>query len=86
MDKVSQLLKEARPLYIKQQREKKAFLGLMCSLCLIFGVWLAQPKTIAFDEDGFDSYFTALYMNDGGYDDFVDDGVVPLDQYGLIEV
>ncbi len=86
MDKVSQLLQEAKPLYIKRQRDKNAFLGLICSLCLVLGVFFVKPQTIAFDEDGFDSYFTALYTNDGNCDDFVDEGIIPLDQYGLFEV
>ena len=87
MDKVSQLLKEAKPLYLKKQREKYALtsFGFSCVLALmIFG---AYPKPVTFDTEQFDSYFTALYFNEGiGGDDLSTDEVIPLDTYGLYEV
>lgn len=86
MDKISELLAEAKPLYIRRQREKKAVTAVLFSLCLVLGSWLYQPTGAHFDEDGFDTYFTALYVNDVTADDFVDDGIVPVDDFGLVEV
>jgi len=88
MDKVSMLLAEAKPLYQRKQREKKALLGGLVSLCLALGIFFAQPRAAHFDDENFDSYFTALYLSDINPDeDFIDDdGVIPLDSYGLYEV
>jgi len=86
MDKISELLAEAKPLYVRRQREKKAVITMFFSLFLALGIWAYQPTKVNFDEDGFDTYFTALYMNDFLSDDFADDGIVPVDDFGLIEV
>jgi len=87
MDKISALLAEAKPLYRRKQNEKRAIIGSLFSLCLFLGIWFYQPQTIHFDEDGFDSYFTALYMSDDTtIDDFGQNEVIPLDAYGLFEV
>lgn len=87
MDKVSKLLLEAKPLYIRRQNEKRTIISAVCSLCLVLGIWCLQPKNVSFDDERFDTYFTALYQTDiPEADDFIDDGVVPLDYYGLYEV
>ena len=88
MDKVSQLLAEAKPLYLKKQKEKRAVLSGLFSLALFFAVWQYPVKTVApsFSEEGFDSYFTALYMNDTEIgDDFYDENI-GYDAYVLYEV
>jgi len=86
MDKVSKLLQEAKPLYLKKQREKYALLSAVCSLCLVVVLALSINVSPAFDEGAFDSYFTALYLNDGAVDDMDNDNVIPLDKFGLYEV
>jgi uncharacterized membrane protein len=86
MDKVSKLLSEARPLYLKKQREKYALISSFCSLCLVVVLLGILPKAPTFDEGEFDCYFTALYLNDGVVDDIDDDSVIPLDKFGLYEV
>lgn len=87
MDKVSQLLQEAKPLYIRRRNEKRTVISALCSLCLVFFMWSLQPRDVNFDDARFDAYFTALYQNDfPETDDFIEDSVVPLDDYGLYEV
>lgn len=87
MDKVSELLAEAKPLYYKRQNEKRIVLGGIMSFCLALGVWLCQPQSAHFDEEGFDTYFTALYMSDVvAADEDSGDDVIPVDAYGLYEV
>ncbi len=87
MDKISQLLQEAKPLYIRRQNEKRTIISAICSLCVVFFIWSLQPKSISFDDERFDTYFTALYQTDfSEADDFGEDSVVPLDYYGLYEV
>lgn len=87
MDKVSQLLQEAKPLYIRRRNEKRTVISALCSLCLVFFMWSLQPRDVSFDDARFDAYFTALYQNDFlEADDFIEDSVVPLDDYGLYEV
>jgi hypothetical protein len=88
MDKVSKLLAEARPLYQRKQKEKKALFGGLISVCLALGIFWAEPQTTHFDDENFDSYFTALYLSDTVNDeDFIyDDDVIPLNSYGLYEV
>lgn len=89
MDKVSMLLAEAKPLYQRRQTEKKAIFGGLVSACLAIGIFWAQPAAVSFDEENFDSYFTALYLSDTTTDDLSfdeDDGVIPIDSYGLYEV
>lgn len=86
MDKVSKLLQEAKPLYVRKQREKYALGGGVLSLCLAVGLWAIQPDPVAFDEGAFDSYVATLYLNDSHSIDDVADSVLPLDSYGLYEV
>ena len=86
MDKVSNLIQEAKPLYIRRERQKYAIGSTLLSLCLLLGVWVAQPRQMAFDDEAFDSYFTALYLNSDTVDDFNSDEVIPTDSFGLIEV
>ena len=87
MDKVSMLLAEAKPLYQRKQKEKKALLGGMISICLALGIFMAQPQQTAFNDDNFDSYFTALYLTDlSDSDERLYDSVIPIDAYGLYEV
>ena len=87
MDKISLLLQEAKPLYQRKQREKKAVLSGLFSICLCLMVWGGFPSQRQFDEGAFDSYFTALYLNDTeAYDGAVEDEVIPVNAYGLYEV
>lgn len=86
MDKISQLLAEARPLYLRKRKQKRAVCGMVLSLCLCLGIWNALPKPYVFDSDGFDSYFTALYLNDGNDDGGDDNSLIPVNRYGLYEV
>ena len=86
MDKISKLICEAKPLYQRRQRQKYAIGSSLVSLCLLLGVWMVQPRQIAFDDAAFDSYFTALYLNSDTVDDFAGDEVIPLDGFGLYEV
>lgn len=84
MDKISQLLQEARPLYMRRQREKYVVSGSVLAFCLMCVVWLAPVR---FDEAEFDAYFTALYLNtDNSVTESFIDEVVPTDRYGLYEV
>ena len=87
MDKISQLLQEAKPLYLKKQKEKRILWRTAATFCLLLAVWCMQPQKLSFDEDGFDSYFTALYLQDTPIDDEpVLEGSVPLNRFGLYEV
>jgi len=87
MDKISQLLQEAKPLYIRRQNEKRTVISALCTLCLVFFIWSLQPKSISFDDERFDTYFTALYQSDfSEVENCNEDSVVPLDYYGLYEV
>ena len=87
MDKISELLQEAKPLYLKKQREKRILWQTSATLCLLFAVWFVQPQKTSFDDDGFDNYFTALYLNDiPAVDEQYSDGNIPLDRFGLYEV
>lgn len=87
MDKISQLLQEAKPLYLKKQREKRIFWRTAATFCLLLGIWVMQPQKNPFDEEGFDNYFTALYLQDLSVgEDMTFDSAIPFDCYGLYEV
>lgn len=87
MDKIAKLLEEAKPLYLKRQREKRFLGSVALACCLCVAVFLGQPQNVAFDEDGLDSYFTALYLNDSSAaEDMSFDESIPLDRFGLYEV
>lgn len=86
MDKIAELLAEAKPLYKRRKQEKFVFVTTCFSLILALGVWLYQPVKVSFDEDGFDTYFTALYLSDVPADEIIDDGIIPLDCFGLVKV
>ena len=87
MDKISELLQEAKPLYLKKQREKRFLGSMVLACCLCVGVFLGQPQKMPFNEDEFDSYFTALYLQDTSVEEEpVFEGAVPLNRYGLYEV
>ncbi len=88
MEKISELLAEARPAYRERQHKRQFALGAMCSL--VAGVWFCAgvfdivPGMI----DGqFDAYYTALYDSDAAFSYDVDGAnILPLDGYGLYEV
>ena len=88
MDKISELLAEAKPLYKRRQREKRAIGTGMLSLCLALGIWVAVPEQrINFSDESFDTYFTALYLNeDSTVEYFSEENIIPTDSYGLYEV
>ena len=87
MDKVSMLLAEAKPLYQRREKEKKALGTGVLSLCLALGIWAAIPQTPNFSDENFDSYFTALYLSEDSVAEYLsEDSVVPLNSYGLYEV
>lgn len=96
MDNVSKLLQEAKPLYIKKEREKKAIISAICSFCLVVGIFIGAGQGNfhgrQFNDAEFQSYITALYMNDDMatdelfYDDISYDGEIVFNQYGLYEV
>lgn len=96
MDNVSKLLQEAKPLYIKKEREKKAVISGVCSLCLAVGIFFGAGQGTLnapqFDDALFDSYVTALYSDDDMisdelfYDDISDEGEIVFNRYGLYEV
>lgn len=87
MDKISELLQEAKPLYLKKQKEKRILWRSVCTFCLCCAVWLMQPQKVSFDEERFDSYFTALYLEDISItDEPYFEGAVPLNRFGLYEV
>lgn len=87
MDKISELLQEAKPLYLKKQKEKRFLGSVALACCLCVAVFLGQPQKISFNEEEFDSYFTALYLNDSGaLEDNSFDEAIPLNSYGLYEV
>jgi len=87
MDKISMLLAEAKPLYQRREREKKALGTGILSLCLALGIWVAIPENSNFSDENFDTYFTALYLNEDSVGEYIsEDSVIPLNSYGLYEV
>jgi len=87
MDKISELLAEAKPLYQRRQREKQALGAGLLSMCLALGIWVAVPENSNFSDESFDTYFTALYLNEDSAAEYLsEDSVIPLDSYGLYEV
>ena len=87
MDKISMLLAEAKPLYQRREREKKALGTGILSLCLALGIWVAVPENSNFSDESFDTYFTALYLNEDNIGEYLSqDSVIPLNSYGLYEV
>ena len=87
MDKISQLLAEAKPLYLKKQKEKRVITGSVFSLVLLLAVFSGtSDQTTTFDEDKLDSYFTALYINEADPLDDINDNTNWLETYGLYEV
>ena len=87
MDKISMLLAEAKPLYQRREREKKALGTGILSLCLALGIWVAVPENSNFSDESFDTYFTALYLDEDSVGEYIsEDSVIPLNSYGLYEV
>lgn len=86
MDKISKLLAEARPMYQRKKRERRAMAGVFFSFLLFVGIWTTVPTAVPFDDNGFDTYFTALYLSDDLLtDEGIYDGVLSFDIYGLYE-
>lgn len=88
MDKISELLAEAGPLYRKRRKARQFVAGTLCSL--LCGVWFGAAMLLperAADETQLEAYYAALYESDGyfAYDVAADD-VLPLDGYGFYEV
>ena len=87
MDKVSMLLAEAKPLYQRREREKKALGAGVLSLCLALEIWTAVPQNSRFSDENFDTYFTALYSGDENFMEYTgEESIIPLNSYGLYEV
>ncbi|MDO4161475.1 MAG: hypothetical protein Q4D80_00525 [Pseudomonadota bacterium] len=66
MDKLDQLLLEAKPLYLKRKQNRRIISGVALSTyCAVF-LCLTAYQQPAFDNDDFATYYTALYepLND----------------------
>ena len=88
MDKISELLLEARPLYRKRRKVRRFASGVFCSL--LCGVWFGASALLSgqtVEETQLESYYATLYESDGyfAYGVAADD-VLPLDGYGFYEV
>ena len=85
MDKISELLAEAGPLYRKRRKARQFAAGTLCSL-LWFGAAVLLPERAA-DETQLEAYYAALYESDGYFTYGVAaDDILPLDGYGFYEV
>ena len=96
MDKISELLAEAGPLYRKRRKARQFAAGTLCSL--LCGVWFGAAVLLperaavllperAADETQLEAYYAALYESDGYFTYGVAaDDVLPLDGYGFYEV
>ena len=91
MTQISELLKEAKPLYFKRKRQRRMIKNAIatCSMCLVLGVLsfnVYQPKVVLSNSE----VYSYLYDEDSYEEDFnlmaMSESIFPVDEYGLIQV
>ena len=88
MDKISELLAEAKPLYKQRKKERQILSGTLCSLVVAVGIgWKALLPMPTLSESQFYDYMALLYESDNYFAYEVErHDLIPLDGYGLYEV
>ena len=82
MDKISELLREAKPLYLKRKKRRNTIKGVFGTLAVAFVCFYFLPHNIYVKDTG-------QWINYEQYSDYgseIEDMGLPVDEYGLLMV
>ena len=82
MDKISELLNEAKPLYLSRKKRRNRIKGVLGTLAVAFVCFYFLPQNIYVKDSG----QWVDYDQFSGYDSPIEDMGLPVDEYGLLMV
>ena len=77
MDEISELIKEAKPLYYKRKRRVKTFQTMTLTLVIVLVAGIGMFGGYSLNQTGIKTYYETSATQDS---------YIPVDEYGLITV